>query len=416
MKMKISVSDIKIGMYIDELDRPWIGSPFMFQGFLLSEAEHLEQLVQLCEFVFVDPEKSTVSVSNNLHLLKSPESDISAKLFVDTVIIAPQEMGSSDLEKELLKAKKMHDQTRQYIRHVLKDIYHGVVPDIDKAKELVSELVTNIVNSPDMLVLLTQLKDRDEYTAIHSMNVCVLSIAFGRYLCLPLDKLRALGLAALLHDVGKMKVARHILQKPGKLSKEEMSLMKAHAFLGYELLKDEKGMTEEILAVIKDHHERIDGSGYPLGLKGEKLTSLTKIVSLVDVYDALTSDRVYKDAMTQTNALHQLYNMAKNNFEHEFIESFIKCIGIYPVGSIVEMNTGHVGVVVKLNDDHKLKPVVGLILSRKKELYDKIKLLNMASDIWQKSSGVKIKIDKVLEAGAYDLDVHSIINKVLAGG
>ncbi len=415
MKMRISVSDIEMGMYIDELDRPWVGSPFMFQGFLLSEAKHLEQLTQLCEFVYVDPEKSSVSVSSNLHLISPSDSDDTAKIFIDTVVISPQDMGDSDLEQELLKAKRMHDQTRDYIGHVLKGVYRGVIPDIEKAKELVSELVTNIVTSPDMLVLLTQLKDRDEYTAIHSMNVCVLSIAFGRYLDLPLDKLRALGLAALLHDVGKMKVASHILQKPGKLTKEETSLMRAHAYLGYELLKDEKGMTEEILEVVKDHHERINGSGYPMGIKGEQLTSLTKIVSLVDVYDALTSDRAYKDAMTQTNALHKIYNMAKDNFDHEFIESFIKCIGIYPVGSIVEMNTGHVGVVVKLNNDYKLKPVVGLLLSRKKVFYDKIKLLNLASDIWQKSSGIKIKIDKVLEANAYDIDVHSVIKKVING-
>lgn len=413
MKMKVSSSVLEMGMYIDALDRPWIESPFTFQGFLLTESEQLKQINHLCSFVYVDAEKSTISIPEKLHLSNTSSSNDSGKTFIDTVIIAPGELQTSDLGEELVKAKRMHEQTRDYINDVLKNVYQGGVPDIEKARERVNELVKNILTSPDMLVLLTQIKTKDEYTAIHSMNVCVLSIALGRYLGLPLDKLRTLGLGALLHDVGKMKVADSILKKTGKLTKEETSLMKAHSFLGYELLKNEKGMTDEVLSIIRDHHERTSGTGYPLGVKSEKISSLTKIVSLIDVYDALTSDRAYSDAMTQTNALHELYNIAKGNFEHQLVESLIKCIGIYPVGSIVEMNTGHVGVVVKLNDDQKLKPVVGLILSRKKELYENIKLLNLASDVWQKSSGVKIKIDKVLEAGAYDVDVTTVINKVI---
>lgn len=411
--MKISVSDLEIGMYIDELDRPWIESPFMFQGFLLAENEQLEQLRNLCGFVYVDVEQSIIPVSDKKLLARVSSTGNSGKAFIDTVVVEPQELEASNFQYELLKAKQVHEQTRDYINQILNGVYHGITPDIEKAQELVSDLVKSIVTSPDTLVLLTQLKSRDEYTAIHSMNVCVLSIAFGRYLGLPLDKLNTLGLGALLHDVGKMKIASNILQKPGKLTKEEASLMKAHAFLGYELLKNERGMTDEILSIVNNHHERIDGSGYPMGLMGDRICQLTKIVSMVDVYDELTSDRAYKDALTQTNALHKLYNIAKDKFEHQFVESFIKCIGIYPVGSIVEMNTGHVGVVVKLNDDYKLKPIVGLILSRKKKLYDKIKLLNLASDLWQKSTGVKIRIEKVLEANSYDIDVHSVISRVL---
>jgi len=413
MKMKTSVSDLEIGMYIDELDRPWIESPFMFQGFLLTENEHMEQLRKLCGFVYVDLEQSTIPDSDKKLLARVSDTENSGKAFIDTVVIDPEELEASHFEQELSKAKRVHEQTRDYINQILNGVYHGNTPDIEKAQELVSELVKSIVTSPDTLVLLTQLKSRDEYTAIHSMNVCVLSIAFGRYLGLPLDKLHTLGLGALLHDVGKMKIASNILQKPGKLTKEEASLMKAHAFLGSELLKNERGMTEEVLSIVKNHHERIDGSGYPMGLMGDRICQLTKIVSIVDVYDALTSDRAYKDGLTQTSALHKLYNIAKDKFEHQYVESFIKCIGIYPVGSIVEMNTGHVGVVVKLNNDHKLKPIVSLVLSRKKKLYDKTKLLNLASDVWQKSTGVKIRIEKVHEANSYDIDVHSVISRVL---
>jgi len=392
--MKVLVSDLELGMYVNKLDRPWVESPFLFQGFLLTEDNHIQQLRDLCGFVYVDTEQSITNALKKLQRVKESHAGDSGKNFIDALVVESNNIDASSFEQKLVKAKHVHEETRNYISQVLRSVYHGATPDVEKAKTIVSDLVDSIVNNSDTLILLTQLKSQDESTVVHSTNVCILSIAFGRYLGLPLEKLRTLGLGALFHDIGNMKISDAILKKRGALTKDEASIMKAHAFLGYELLKNEKGMTEEILSIIKNHHERIDGSGYPMGLKGDEICQLTKIVSMTDEYDELINQYDGEKNSTQTEALHHLYNLAEDKYEHQLIELFIQCIGIYPIGSIVETNTGHVGVVVKLNDDNKLKPVVGLMLSRKKELYEKMKFLNLASDVWQKSSGVKVKIEK----------------------
>jgi hypothetical protein len=156
----------------------------------------------------------------------------------------------------------------------------------------------------------------------------------------------------------------------------------------------------------------LNGSGYPNCRRGDEISRLTRIVSIVDAFDAMTSDRCYKDAFQVQHALNELYNMAPDKMDQELIEAFIKCIGIYPIGSIVSLNTGHTGVVVKLNELNRLKPIVGLVLNRKHEPYDKIKFLNLSSSVWQKSSGNKVEIVRILEPHAYNIDIRSVIKKI----
>lgn len=275
-----------------------------------------------------------------------------------------------------------------------------------------SNLVEHILRTPDTMVWLSQLKEKDEYTAIHSVNVCILSLTFGRTLGLSETELNNLGVGALLLDIGKSKIPDNILKKSDALTDDEFLVVKAHAFLGYVSLENNKSISKESLEIILNHHERLNGTGYPNGRRGNEITQLTRIVSIVDVFDAITSDRCYKDALQAQHALNEIYNMAPDELDQNLVEAFIKCIGIYPVGSIVSLNTGHTGVVVRLNDDNRLKPIVGLVLNRNKEPYDKIKLLNLSSDVWQRSSGNKVEIVKILEPCAHNINVKSIIKKV----
>lgn len=410
MKIKQDISELEKGMYVCDLDRPWVESSFLFQGFEITVDEELVKLKQECSFVYIDTEKSS-----GYQPLPQTSSSISHQglEFVDTVIMDANDIYDESFERDLGKAKTLHNKTKDYIDGVFNVLRKGGQVDIESTKGIVSELVEQVMNNPDAMVWLSQLKDKDEYTAIHSVNVCILSLTFGRSLGLTEAELNTLGMGALLFDIGKSSIPNEILKKTDLLNENEFLLMKAHAFLGYAMLEEKNNLSKEVLEIILNHHERLNGMGYPNCRRGDEISKLTRIVSIVDVFDAITSDRCYKDAFQPQHALNELYNMAPDELDQALIEAFIKCIGIYPVGSIVELNTGHTGVVVKLNEQNKLKPLVGLVLNRKREPYEKIKFINLSSTVWQKSSGDKVTITKLLEPHAYNLDVKSIITKII---
>jgi len=418
MKIKISSENLKLGMYISELDHPWIESPFLFQGFALKNTEEIQQVQETCKYVYVDTEKTpydvraklkTISASKQKPLQKKTRKPTKID-FTDTLTLKRAKFDKTAFTENLIGARKARDNTRSYIDVMLNEAKMGKIIDTKKAKFLVTELANNIVENLDASMWLTQLKSRDEYTAIHSLNVCVLSLTFGRALGLSKGELNVLGLGALLHDIGKMQIPLKILNKPGKLNEEEFEIMKSHPSKGYEMLLEDQSLPIEVLNIVRSHHERISGKGYPDRLPEKNISYYTKIVSITDVYDAITSDRVYHDGMTPHEALKNLYDWMPNNFDTELIQSFIKTIGIYPVGSVVELMTGHIGLVVKLSESHRLKPVVMLIMDRNKEYYPRRKLVNLASSIWNKREG-KPEIKRILDAKEFNIDIKTIINE-----
>lgn len=418
MKIKVFSEDLKLGMYISELDHPWIESPFLFQGFLLRENEEVQQVQSTCKYVYVDTEKTSPEVIGKLEVISaSLQKPVQKKKrkptkidFADTVTLSKAKFDKTSFTNNLIKARKARDKTRTYIDSMLAEAKMGKIIDTQKAKVLVAELANNIVENLDASMWLTQLKTRDEYTAIHSLNVCVLSLTFGRSLGLNNEELNELGLGALLHDIGKMQVPLEILNKPGKLTSEEFEIMKSHPQKGYEMLLKDDNLSAEVLSIVKSHHERLSGEGYPDNLPEQSISYYTKIVSITDVYDAITSDRVYHDGMTPHEALKRLYEWMPNNFDTTLMQAFIRTIGIYPVGSVVELKTGHIGLVVKLSDSHRLKPVVMLIMNRNKEYYPRRKLVNLASPIWNKRDG-KPEVKRILDAKEFNIDVKKIINE-----
>lgn len=416
MKIKIPTDEIIVGMYVSDLDRPWVESPFMFQGFKINDAEQIDQLKATCLYVYIDTEKTphditakfkTLSpVAKQKPLKKKPEKID----FENTITLRKANFDKETFTENLIKARKTRDKTRSYIDSMLTDSRMGRIVDTHKAKLLVAELANNIATSTDASMWLTQLKNRDEYTAIHSLNVCVLSLTFGRALGIQKDELNELGLGALLHDIGKMRVPLEVLNKPGKLTSDEFEIMKSHPDMGYELIHKDKNLSPEVLKIVKHHHERLNGQGYPDNLLEENISYFTKIVSITDVYDAISSDRCYHDGMTPHDALKKLYEWMPGNFDSELMQSFIRIIGIYPVGSVVELKTGHIGLVVKLNETHRLRPVVMLIMNREKEYYPRRKLINLSSTIWEKKAD-KPEIKRILDAKEFNIDIKKIINE-----
>ncbi len=418
MKIKVFSENLKLGMHVSDLDIPWIESPFLFQGFKIKEIEEIQQLQSTCNYVYVDTEKTPIELTRKLRTISKTIQKPARKKkrkptkidFTDTVTLKRSKFDKNAFTDNLISARKSRDKTRIYIEEMLSQAKMGKVVDTERAKTLVAELANNIVNNLDASMWLTQLKKRDEYTAIHSLNVCVLSLTLGRALDLSTEELHELGLGALLHDIGKMQVPLEVLNKPGKLSQDEFEIMKTHPQKGYEMLLKDNSLSQEVLSIVKSHHERLNASGYPDSLSKQEITYFTKIVTITDVYDAVTSDRVYHDGMTPHEAMQRLYEWMPENFDQKLMEVFIRTLGIYPIGSVVELKTGHIGIVVKLNDNQRLKPVIILVMNRDKEFYPRRKLINLASSIWDKRDG-KPEIRRIADPKEYNIDTQKIINE-----
>ena len=236
--------------------------------------------------------------------------------------------------------------------------------DVKLAKQAVAECVNSVLHSPDAFLWLTQLKNRDEYTAQHSMNVCILSIVIGRHVNLTVRELNEVGLCGMMHDMGKMLVPLEILNKPGKLDIDELEVMRSHTTLGYELLKSSDNMFAGAIDVAYSHHEKLDGTGYPRRLPRRNLTTYTRMVAIADFYDAITSDRVYQKGRTHLEAIKIISDLSGPHLDPDLVVKFIESIGIYPPGCLVKMNDGSIAIVVEINPRQRLRPKIIVILDR----------------------------------------------------
>jgi HD-GYP domain-containing protein (c-di-GMP phosphodiesterase class II) len=233
--------------------------------------------------------------------------------------------------------------------------------DTRLAKQAVAECVNSVLHSPDAVLWLSQLKNKDEYTAQHSLNVCVLSIVLGRHINLSEANLNTLGLCGMMHDMGKMLVPLYVLNKPSDLDADEALIMQSHTLLGRDLLRSSDGMHPCAVDVAYSHHERLDGKGYPRAIYKHDMSLFNKIVTIADMYDAITSDRVYQKGRTHLEATGILWAMAGIQLDPLLVVKFIESLGVYPPGCLVQMTNGAVGIVVEVNEEARLRPKVLII-------------------------------------------------------
>ncbi|MGD8926658.1 MAG: HD-GYP domain-containing protein [Thioalkalispiraceae bacterium] len=408
-KVKVDVNDLKPGMYINELDIPWLESPFLFQGFQLNTDDEIEQVKSVCKFVYIDPEQSDHSVKPDLLLLASRTTSGKSS-FAGQPIGQSSDGAISGFREHLYRARKIYNNTRHFISKTYEDIKTNHRVNVKTAKGLVSDMTDNITINPHAMQWLTYLKERHEYTLTHSVNVCILALTFGRHLKLDRAELELLGLGALLHDIGKLKVPSEVLDKPGRLSPEEFEIMKTHPVEGHKILKSDEHMPLESLEVVLHHHERINGAGYPDNLHGDHISLITKMSSIVDVYDAITSDRCYHDGISPYKALQNIYSWAKNDFDMQLVEEFMSCMGIYPVGTIVELNDGQTGIVLSATEKTRLRPIVLLIKDNTHKYYKQRKIYNLSSQTWDEKSK-RIEIKQVIEPKESDINVRRILEE-----
>ena len=401
-KRKIPASRLRVGMTVIELDRPWTDVPVMFQELKLTTQKEINLLQKYCQHVYIDAESYRT-------YYKSIADFDSRKVLYPKLALSPDE-ASTNLRQELNKVKTTFDRSYSHINQLMRDVQRDSQIDIEGSKELVTQTVDSILRNETAMFWLSKIKHQDEYTSEHCVRVGILAIAFGKYLQLDRQSLEVLGMCGMLHDVGKMKVPQEILNKPDTLSPEEFAEVQKHTILGYDFLKKHGGIDEQICAVAMNHHERMNGDGYPHHAESQRLSLYDRIIAIVDSYDAMTSDRCYHKGIAASQALSILYKEQTNHYDAELVQQFIQMVGIYPVGSLVQMNNGQLAIVLSVNEDHKLEPVIELLTDT-----DGKRIPPVATDLSRHptdSSGAILRIQRALSDSDVDFCYESYIKAV----
>ncbi len=406
-KIKVDVDKIVKGMYVCELDRPWNETSFLFQGFRITNDQEVERLQKTCKFIYVDQDKSSVDIKPDLMVLSSSQASQSYKkpepLFNIQVKNEPYK---EKFEKEYPVAKAAYQNSVEKIHLVFNDLRLGKSLDVLAVKDTVNEMANSIIRNPDALKLLCVLQDRNSSAVTHALHVCILSLAFGNYLGLKKDMIQKLGIGGLLHDIGETKLPDGLFWRSEHYNKEEKSKIQKHTEYGIEILKDVQGLDSTVLDIVRDHHERINCTGFPNQTCGDQISYNAMLVSIVDVYDSVTMGYEGKEMVSCTNALKSMYDWRDELFQGELIEHFIQCLGIYPIGSVVELNSGEIGVIITFDDYSRLAPRVMLLLDKKRERYPAPVIIDL-SKFKDADEKYLYEIKRVVTAEDYGIDLRS---------
>jgi len=368
-EQKVSVDELRLGMYVSRLDRPWIETHFLFQGFHISSEADVLELRRTCEYVFVDPERGEVPDAEARRLAPPRRRVVGEEIFRNVPSQGVYPVVTS-LDEELQAARDSRATTLAEISNILDDLRAGRKIHIDSMRQAVSGMIASIVRNPDAFLWLTRLKDKDSYAYAHCVDASSLAVAFGRHLGFSQQDLESLAIGTLLFDIGKLQLPDSLLKKPGRLTEKEYALMRRHVEFGVQIVQEMHGSSQDIVSTVKYHHERHDGKGYPLGAKGKKIPVFGRIAALVDCYDAITSERPYSHAMSAYDAVQLIYEWRDKDFQVDMVEQFIQCIGIFPAGTLVELTSGEIGIVVAQNRVRRLRPRIMLVLDRNKVAYE----------------------------------------------
>ncbi|HDZ37831.1 MAG TPA: HD-GYP domain-containing protein [Marinobacter sp.] len=419
IETQIDVADLEIGMHVTRLDRSWEETDFLVQGFVINHMSEIHALRRQCDVVVVqgvvkkqrESGKKAAGPGRLAGMFKRKQTDAQAPKPGATRPASRKRvsyMNQVSVGREMQTATMRFEEAQSTAKSIMSGLRISRTLDINNARTVVNSCVESVLRNENALMLLTKIKNQDEYTAEHCINVSILAAAFGKSLGLMKGEIQNLALCGLLHDVGKVRIPNEVLNKPSSLTDEEFALMRNHTVHGRAILMSTGAPLKTAVDVAFCHHERVDGKGYPRGLPAENIPYFAKIIALVDTYDAITSKRVYQKALASMHALDIIYNNRGTQFDTELADAFIQMVGIYPPGSIVEMVNGEVGIVVESHAQHKLKPKVLMVRDANKApiCYSRVLDLQVAL---KDDSGMVYQIAKEVPDGTYDIVLQDFV-------
>ncbi|TDY00543.1 HD-GYP domain-containing protein [Thiohalophilus thiocyanatoxydans] len=395
---KIRSDHVEIGMYVSSLDRPWVETPFLFQGFVINDQNDIDELCRHTQHVYVVVPDEEIQLTRREP--NQPEASAQSELPRQT-----NYKGESNVDDEINKVRHSHALFPELFSEVESIIRTGGPLPFELFKQPAQNLVQSVTKTPDAYIWLTQLKKFDSYIYKSALTAAIWATALGNKLGIVEEELQNLAIGCMLMDIGKLSLPPEILHKPGRLTNEEWEQMKTHVDLGLERLQSNAQYPSSVLDIVRTHHERLDGSGYPNGLKGDRISLFGQIAGMVDQYVAVTNPRPYAETISPSKAEEMLYNQRGTLFDEMLVEYFIQALSTYPTGSLVELSSGEVGIVKAQKSGHNLRPDVILLLDPDKQPYGSFTLINLDN---YNHNGTPVRIAKTLADGEYGIDIEEL--------
>ncbi|MCR9983313.1 HD-GYP domain-containing protein [Vibrio diabolicus] len=391
--IKIALADVGVGMFVTAIEHNKrvnlanagrISSPEGIKKLTASGVKYVwvDQTLSSQKCVFKPVDESIVAVEEE----REPKSSDFSKV--------QRAYRSRDVQHK--RAKKLIAEAKDLAQKLLNQTFEGKIIEVDEVEAWADDVIESVFIDSDALQCVSALRKKDSYLLEHSVNVACLLVSFGKYLGLDKQTLKQLAIGGIVHDVGKIKVDDKILHKPAKLTPEEFEHMKLHQVFAGEIILHVKGLSDVSRDVCLMHHEKLDGNGYPRGLKGDEIPIHGRMSCIVDIYDALTADRCYKKGMSSAEAFKILLSLTPFHLDADLVYKFINCVGMYPVGSIVELSDGRVGIVWSSNDSQALKPEVKCFYSRKYQRYIDVAMVDLKNSLH--------KIERAVAPSSLEID------------
>lgn len=399
-QIRIDTADLAVGMFVCGLDRPWEDTQFPLQGLEVRTEDDVRALRQLCKFVYIDRRRELPIGHRRLLTLARSDRRVAAFRRATTY---EDKVG---VQEEIPRAREALQATSDLLDKIYNDIASGRELSVEYVEQVVRPLVASVLRSSDAFLFLEGMRQHDNYTYSHAIGCGALAAAFGRHLGLPEDTILSLATGGLLMDIGKTRLPEEILRRTGSLRLKEIDVVRTHVAHGLDIVKSGGINDPEVLDVVRTHHERFDGTGYPDRLTGNTIPMAGRILAIIDAYDAMCSVRPWRAAISRHKALQEIYRGRDTHYQAELVEQFQVCLGVYPTGSRVELNTGEVAVVMEQNQVRRLRPTVLLVSTPEKQPLENFRVLDLLN---QTGNGDRVEVRRALAIDEYDIDTAQFL-------